>query len=1322
MTWQEDLGTMEINKINYSSVNRINFNSDADILPLGQREREEELQSRAGLEPSGEYLGVRSRVAQEQEETSLSELYTASEEALTNGADVNIINEFVQKFVPTITADDTDISLEAAAGTKEIEDSFIDNLNTAANNAVDGVDPTEDMIKQELYSSFLAELEEYCSSRSTWKKVGGFARTIIDPQLHQNMVAKGYFPKEFTEGAGILKSDVVPAMRKYFVEQWDKLSIREYADFLSTTKDYILEQNPNVHILKETLDGIQNGVTKWSDILGTAEVVGIGVGSIIKPAKAAKRAGNISKLKKEATKAATNLDKTELVQEFITPTATKPVQNVYEVASDARVAEQLANDIGGATAQEVVKASQVRGIYNEAELSMLSDITKERISKAFKKTSIDPVDVIVNETDEGNLQVVSLFGNSSGQAMNLKQAQTAAKRLKMRLGENATLVKKDNEGYLIQTVENMLPDSGMKMRLNFSNKAGDTPDEWTYKGIFESPINWVLKHFGGSTKIGAEAHARAVEADRITQGLFSKFTKEYKSSYSRLDADGVDAFNEIYLKGQKYDNGRGKWFTADELDAAGYSEDVKKAYFDFKKVSDIQYLADNTDKRATLIRNGFKRFGDYIGKTENFSAVDFRKAIIKDLDGNNVTDLSKFNPDDYTLLRVSRSHILRNDDNCTHILFKKGALQESDLPQFVTKYMPGGRRRYTLGTKYVKIGHRFFNSNTGQFLNGFAKTLITGNDTAQLQRYADEVNDVLEVVRMVGDDAIEGSKKLAQLDLQYFKVDNWEDVRKLVRSKDNPKGILDVDYKAQVLEHKQAYDFGNKLETIEDELSDIDWALQDLLDMRENFTRHRGNLLDDVNGETARLVDVKDIYDQTIRRASYSLAKGDLIHWYAKEMDKYKKVISNWDDISNLSDMDKLNKAAVMTTERGVLKQEDLRLLRAAERFLGHSRRVLNARTEWDTLLENTMYRTAQLVDSVLPKSWQRGEVFEKIASANPSKVARSLGFNYVMGWWNPAQLIKQGLGTLNVAFLEPVNAAKAMLMYPLVRLSRGVEGYKGVAKIYKNAAMKLTGISAEEFDDLLKYVDRYATKNASGLLVGADREYGASLMRDKNLIKRAWDTQYIFMREGNAANFYIADIAAYLSKKGSSYRDIAAYADDLFLNMTKTSESAFQAGQSLPTAALAQWMTYPMRMVEAMMSSRLTATQKASLLGSQLSLWGFAGTFGDDEGELNMYEGLTKHGLNDTMANVLTNGILGTIGKKNGITIDEGLNLKEQISGVVDIYDVVKGEFKLPSVPAGQAIPQGLALLGAIKELVAPESGDYGFWRYMKYIATVKQ
>lgn len=1310
-----------VQTINFNKpIERINYNIYNNLLPEEQRERELDLQERAGIELSTRYEETRQGLALEQEEDSMQNLYRASENALKNGVDPKAVSDFIRAYVPDVTGEDIDIALEAAAGERQVVEAFQNNKQTALNNAVDGIDPTDDMIKAELRSTFLKKIDAYIAGRSPWTKFKNFARTFIDPQLHQNWAIQSYLPEEaFKEGKSITQEGYSKAIFKYFQDNWNKAqSAREYADFLDNTYDYIIKQNPNVVMLQDMKDALETGANPWIDRLGFAEVLAMGAGAVKNGFQAAKRAGDVSKIKQLATAAAKKTNKEELVKEALTPSITKPVQNAAELAGEGYVAEQLAIDIGGATADEVVKAARVSGIYNEAELGIIGKRVKEDIGEVFGKSAIDPMDVFVKEDSEGMLKAVAVFGDNSGKALTLKRAENLAGKLGFEEG-TYEIIKKDGAGFYVRKEVDITTDSKHFSRYSsFDKTQPDITDEWSYKGFLESPINWLLKHFGGSTKIGKEAHDRAVEADRIFQGLVSKFHKDYKSSFNRLDKEGKQALRTVFKEGLQ---GFGKWFKPEELAAKGLSDEQVAAYYNFKKVSDIQYLANNADKRTILNRKGYKVYGEYIGKEERVSLLNTKIDVIKDTEGNLVTDLSKYSSDEYVAIRVNRQQSLKEDYDFTHIIMKKTEANAAELPQYVTSYMPGGRREYTIGNKFVKIGRSVFNPVTKTKMNGFVKTFVAGTDVAKLQKYADEMNEAIDIFKMFQGDEVTGARMLEQANFQEFKVDNWEDLKSMMRTSDNPKGDIDPEYRAQVVESNQPYDFGNTLENLSDDMRDEDWALQELLDMRAKYSRHRGNALDDINGGTARIVDLDDIYDKTIQRAAYSLAKGDLVHWYAKELDSFKKVISNWDEVSKLSDMEKLNRATVLSVERKDLSQDQLRMLRSAERFLGHSRRILNSKTKWDIYLQNTMTRTAKMLDCVLPKEWQRGKVFETVANANPSKVARALGFNYVMGWWNPAQLVKQGLGTLNVVALEPVNGAKAMMLYPLVRLARASGDYKGVFKVYRDAAMKLSGLTEKEFDDLLKYVDRYATKNASGLLVGADKEYGSALARDKNLFKKAWDTQYVFMKEGNAANFYVADIAAYLSKKGSDFREIAGYADDLFVNMTKTSESAFQAGQSLPTAALAQWMTYPMRMVETLFSGRLTTAQKARLWGSQIALWGTAGTFGDDETDVNMYSGLVKHGISPEMADVITNGLIGAAAHDNGIYIDEGLGLKEQLTGMFGVYDAVRGEFKLPNIPAGKALPQGLAILSAINEMVAPETGDYDFWRYLKYVATTK-
>lgn len=1304
-----------VQPIDFKQIKPIDFGQAGSYYPQDQREREEELQERAGLEPSTSYTAVREKLAGEFEESEVNDLLAASDMALRDGADAEFVSEFIKRYTPGITKGAINTSLEAAAGRREAEDALVDNPITYQNNVVDVTDTGRAMTKQESYSNLVERLRGYGQGKSLWEKTGEFFRIMVDPGVHQIRKELSWLPKEVQEEGAWTSVGLGKALNNHIRMLWENLNEAEFANAMEEIGDNLIKDNHNSLMVGDVAEYMEHGGDSLIDGFSWFEVGSLGASLAKKPIKALMKAGNVNKAAAEAADiVAKSADKTTVAQEIITPTMTKAVQNPTEISVASRVADEVGEVVAEQAAKAYVDSHMLYGLHTQDELNMIKDIAKEEVLKSFKETAVDPVDTMITELPSGEVRLSMLIGTADGHAVDAKRAHTIAKRLGLGIDE-WELVKKDGEGFFVQVDRDVTNTS--KIALMPGEK---DVTEWsvTGAGFFNSPLNGVLKVFGGSTKIGEAAHARAVEADRILQGVMTDLNRTYRSSFNRLDKDGKKALNTLFKEGQA---GKGKWFTKEELDAKHLSEDIQKAYYDFKRVSDIEYYADNAEVRKTLMRKGYRQYGDFIGKEEKISTTNLSKAIVKDIDNNIVTDLSKYNDAEYRLVRVQRGHAIRTNADYTHILAPRTLLVEKELPSIVTHYMPGGRRLYTRGTRYVKIGSGYYNPITGKSLNGFAKTMTTGNDVKQLQQYADEVNKVIDIWKAAAGDDARAAKMLSEIDFQQFKVDNWEQVKQLIKTKDNPAGIIDTNYKAQVLEHRQKYDFGNTFDNIFDDMSDTDTALQDLLDVRANYSRTRGNLLDDINGGSAKIVDIDEVYDKTIRKASYTMAKSELTHWYANQLQKYSKVIENWRDLENLSDVEKLSRARTIIKGRDVLSEGDRQLLRAAERFLGFANRTLNARTRWDDILENTMARLAQAVDSKLPAKYQRGDVYEFISKLNPAKIGRAIGFNYVMGWWNPAQLFKQGLGVLNAAALEPVNAGKAMLLYPLVRLSRASKAEKGLLKFYKDTALRLTGISADDFDGILKFVDRYGSESASGLLVGADRVYGESLKADANLLKRAWDTQYAFMKQGNAANFYIADIAAYLSKKGASTREIAAYSDDLFINMTKTSESAFQAGQMLPTTVMAQWMTYPARMIEAMFNGRLSKSQRLRLLGSQLTLWGVGGTFLNDKNELNMYEGLIDEGMTPEAADMITNGILGAIAHELGVNFDEGLALQEQLGNLVDIFDATENEFKLPAIPAAQAVSQGVALMGAIKELVAPTTGDYDVWRYMKYLATTK-
>ena len=1306
----------------------INFDNEAGVIDFGtadntvsdiKRDRELQLQERAGVEPSEDFEGVRAGLASNIEQTQLEELYEVSSNSLQSGANADAVSKYIQQFNPTVSAQDLDISLEVAAAATQAEESFIDNENTAINNAVDISNIEEDLAKDELFTTYISELRDYAKSGNVVTKFGELVESLVEPQITQNMFVQSLFPGGKKNGVALTQETYAEAVREYFAENASKMSVKEFKQFLDASYAHIVSKSPNTWMLAEALDAIEAGGNRWIDYFGWAEGVGWGADAVTTAAKAAKRAGNINKLGKLAKESHVSGNTADMAKEYITPTITKPVQTIEEVSSSSRVAPDLADSVSIQEAQRVVDEAGIVGIRDEAELEIIAKQARDKAGEVFDKRAVDPVDAYAVELPDGSLQTNVLLGNSRGNAMTAKIATQKAEALGL-AEDQWRLVKKDGEGYFIETSETVVkPNTGTADATQWNIQFSHKPLQF-----LEGPINFVNKHFGGVIKIGKEAHARAVEADRAQQALVGKFIKDYQRSMTKLDKEGRQALENLYLEGQHLNEGFGKWFTKEELDAKEIAEDVQKAYFDYQKMSDIEYVAKDADYIRKLTRAGFQSFNDgIIGRKKPIKGFVYdAKKLVRDLDGNIIDDLTAYGDNTHTLVEVAVNRIGVDDFDMTHVLIPNSALKESPLPRYSTHYLPGGRRSYMQGENYVKIGTTYINSRTGTVLNGFPKTLTTGDDIRTLQKYADEVNKIADIAKRGIKSPTAIMKEIEKAELKFFNIDNYDAYKKLIKTSDNPKGIIDPAHKAKVVGSGQKYNYDNAFESLEDNLGDIDTALQDLINTRAQFSRHRGNILDDVNGHQARLVDLPEMYNRTIRKAAYTLSKGELLQWYNKELEKFSGVISNWNSIRNLPAMDRLYKAEVpQGALRGRMPLEDRRMVRAAERFLQHAGRILGAKTKADEFFDRAMYGVAKAVNSLTPKQLRNRKVFEKIANSKPQSAAKGVVFWSAMGAYNFSQLIKQGLGVMNTLAAKPIHGTQAMLAYPFIRLIRGSDSFPKMKQVLSKAVQAELGLTTTEFNKLMKYFDDLGVKYSSGLEIGARAEFGEALARDKNILEKVWDSQYWPMREGNALNYYVADIAAFLEKKDKSFREIAQYSDDLFMNMTRSNASSFQAGQNIPLTDLAaQWMSYPVRMIE-MLGGRLSIGQKARIVLANTVLFGTAGTFLSDEQELHTYQWMVDEGVSPETVDKILSGGIRYLAKEAGINFDEGVRVGEQVEGIFKLINLADGEVNVPDFAGKKAVPEILATIGAIKEFIAPECGDVDYYRWLKYVAVTK-
>ena len=1285
----------------------IDFSKVNDGYSQSQKEREYELQARAGKELSNNFRGVREQAAARLQDREEENLYQSAEKSLMFGVDANRVSDIVSNYRSIYNPD---TSLEKEAAEQQTIESYNNNKETAINSAIDGDDIAEDMTKLEIFTSTLGNLKEYSNSFSKWKNFSSTVEGLFAPQFFRNLSIKSVFPKDFTEDSGMTSEGIAQALQKVFGENMDRMSADEYKQFCNGVVDFVISNNKDPLVVREAVELLEEGANPWIDRLMFAEIAGAGIHTVNKMARAASAVGDLHKIDKAVEEVIKNQDKGELVKEFLTPSAVKPVSSTM-MSNDAHISTQLQMLTGDKQAFATVDALANRGIKDPTELDIINKTVQLNAKKVYGEHADRIIDIDVFEDVDGATKSNVLFGSKNGKGMNSITASNLAKRLGL-AEDQYKLVKKNGSGYFVQVTQ----DADVK-KVWASEDVDNAIKDWSYTGKLEGVINHIIRNYAGVIKTADKAHAKDLIADRIQHAIQVGFKKDYKGAYNKLNKADKHLINRIYKEGNK---DRGKWFTLDELKDFGANDNVIEAYKKFKTISDIEYLATNDAVRRELMRRGYKSYNGLLGVKENYKKVATDDtAIVKDIEGN-LVDLKAIKEDEGIIVRLHKRAVNEEGLECSHVFLKTKDIQEEALPQFVTKYAPGGRRQYTKGNMFVRIGASYWNPTTGTKLNGYSRVLMAGTDVKALKAYANEVNIMRGIAKeaegMGENAALYIGDQLARANFQHFKVDTYEEFAKLIKSKENPKGIIDPDFEAIVCGDGEKYMYNNGLKTMTDDFNTSDEAMQELLDMRETMYYTRGNTLDDVNGGEARIVDIDRIFDRTINKAAHSLAKSDLIHWYGSEFRrKFASVLDNT-HVLDMSDYDMLNKAILRP--KTTMSAKERQLHRAAENFLRHSRRIMNAKTDWDKRLERVMQTTAEAFDVVLPSSMKRGAIYENIATMDPAKFLRSVDFNFVMGQFNPAQFFKQGLGVASVVGAHPVKGNQAILMYPFIRLARGAKENSKWYGRYKDIIKRIGGLSDEDFDGLMKYMDRYGTDISAGRLVGTDSEYKDALTRDGTLLQKAWDSQYLFMNEGNALNYYVADIAAWLTKRNEGIEAVIQHSDDLFLNMTRASQSAFQTGQVLPTTSFAQWLSYPSRMVEAMFNKRLTVAQRAGIASAQFAMWGFGGTLLSESMEMNMYQGLSNR-ISPEAADILTSGVFKHVAKEHGILFDESLGLGEMIKNFGGLYKVSEGKLEMPDIPISRDIPKLMAAWQVFKKLIGDvATGDVDFYRYMKEVS----
>ena len=315
-----------------------------------------------------------------------------------------------------------------------------------------------------------------------------------------------------------------------------------------------------------------------------------------------------------------------------------------------------------------------------------------------------------------------------------------------------------------------------------------------------------------------------------------------------------------------------------------------------------------------------------------------------------------------------------------------------------------------------------------------------------------------------------------------------------------------------------------------------------------------------------------------------------------------RNIISNWNDVKNLSPIQAMRKAVVdETTKAGRAFENERRTINFS----------LNSKTK-DILAWESMVNV--LADSIYDKGYTKAARQIDKMSGDPLKYLRSMAFNLKLGLFAFDQVWLQGSQIINVVSLSPKAGMRGSLAYLPIRLALDTSE-DSVRRGIATRIAKQLGISEDDFVEMVTWIERSGRHivdvNISELQ-GTSTLYKSGMSRllskgnvpfnEGELIARITSLATSIIE--HKGNFPLDDI---FSDKAT--RSIMRRQDILTASMSAASAAPWKKSMlSIPT----QFLTYQQHMMEQIfVSGILTPKEKVRLLSSQAVILGSSGGAG---------------------------------------------------------------------------------------------------------------
>lgn len=1180
------------------------------------------LQSWTGLE--GDSQSVRSylknKLIKEDEEI----MYNGSELALQQGANVDTVSNMVKSYQGRPVTEEN--SLEIAASEKVINDGLM-NDDITYNNLQDpdtDVDEFTDNSSISLLTARTVEEIRNTGKGIDWNLMGTSVLSGMENDLLVIDELKQKLPnipwKDETSW-----EEMQTTFDGYIKNIIDTYGVSGVTEAFKNLRDTATSMDN--HYMRFKVADLIAGTSETDDV---ANAIGLGLDvatGLASLAKGAKFGGDkVSYLNYVAN----SQDVPEMIPSFAKKAST----------ADNLINYPNAKELTGSL-RETLKDKRIQQIVETYHNEMPQTLSKEDLEQVVSKTYNTDferhyVDVINMAQDGDNVKATVLIGNGvDNQAATTKRGvDNLAKELGIK---DYKAVRKDGAGYYLQT------------NVSAPGLIDELPTS-------EFGTNAFGRVFGGSSTMPEWFHTELLAGYRKASKMEETLFKEYQKSARYLGNFDKKALNDIYLRGQRANEGRGAWIDVNKLyDDGEISKAVRDAYTNFRKVNDLDYIIANNSTWEKLNKIG------YVSDLEDDIVKVIKQGMVKT---PNYSQMVIKNGNEYITATTHSAQqvdeLLKNTGNVlveiapisvkghalpyTHKIISPDKLTKQ-LKKNVLPYRPGGRRRYAYGTNFLKIGQTM--QLNGEKVNAYSRIIGATADEKLARSTAEELNRALGYIERIAQngDTSEVAAELVRNPFKYINVSNTDDLKKLGEG-------LDYTQRVQVVKEGESMVYNNGLRTLYEDPLDYDLSFAEMALVQGNFYSKRGSVLTDFLGKEAHLMNVQDMFDQVVKRAATNNALGSLYEGMGKIFkDKYIEYIDT-NTIRNprtLSGIDLLRYGRLK--EFSEVNAIHHQALREAKNMQLIYKRLANVQTDTDKAVNSAMKSaTNMLAKTNLFNERQ----LEWLSKKDPFTFGRALLFQTTMGMFNLKQLWAQGMGAISMGLAHPVILSRALVSAPVMiagYLSKESAVMRG---IFKTMAAPL-GISGKTFDDIIKYFDEYGTT------MGTYRSPMTEIIHTWRWLDATGQALRWPVEWGtNFANI-VNDLAAYFEAGGKNWKKIAARADDFSMNQTRATRSAFQAGQHLPTKTIAQFTSWPHRVIESAFNKRLTTREKIGIMAGQVVLWGAVGTaFSDAQMQMNANMWLREHTefLPESWRNMFIDGVV------KSFLIEEGLYAQEGIGG----------------------------------------------------------